>query len=236
MLNTLIENLPSIPGFDTGVHPDGGQSPLSEREDLPQLKLNPLDPEDARALIRDIIPANPPSEEVVAFVLDRAEGVPLYIEELTRSALEIGLPLAPSARTSRSKDGDIPSSFQSSLLARLDRLGPARGNRTDRRDHWPGVRPPASSRSKWFARSRLSGSALTNLVRSGLIVPKEGTKSTFLFKHALLQQAAQRTILRERCQQLHALIGRTMEMREPEAGSAYPELLARHFADGGAVR
>jgi tetratricopeptide (TPR) repeat protein len=75
---------------------------------------------------------------------------------------------------------------------------------------------------------------LTNLVRSGLIVPKEGADdSAFSFKHALLQQAARRTILRERCQQLHALIGRTMEMRDPKASSAYPELLAQHFADAG---
>jgi class 3 adenylate cyclase/tetratricopeptide (TPR) repeat protein len=233
LLNTLIENLPSIPALILVSIRTEAKSPLNEREDLPRLRLNPLDRADARALIRDMSPANPPSEEVVAFVLDRAEGVPLYIEELTRSALEIGLPLAPSSPTSRSTDGDIPSSLQSSLLARLDRLGPARE-----------IAQIAATIGREFDLQLLRdasglpesvvGAALTNLVRSGLIVPKEEAKgSSFLFKHALLQQAAQGTILRERSQQLHALIGRMMEMREPEAGSAYPELLAQHFAHGG---
>jgi class 3 adenylate cyclase/tetratricopeptide (TPR) repeat protein len=232
LLSTLIENLPSIPALLLVSMRTERETPLSEREDLLQLKLNPLDPADARAFIREMSPANPPSEEVVSFVLDRAEGVPLYIEELTRSALEIGLPLASSSLTSRSTDGDIPSSLQSSLLARLDRLGPARE-----------IAQIAATIGREFNLQLLreiSGlpdsdvvAALTNLVRSGLIVPKEGTKgSDFLFKHALLQQAAQGTILRERSQQLHALIGEIMEVREPEAGSAYPELLARHFADG----
>jgi class 3 adenylate cyclase/tetratricopeptide (TPR) repeat protein len=233
LLNTLIENLPSIPALILVSMRTERKSPLSEREDLLQLRLNPLDWADARALIRDMSPANAPSEEVVAFVLDRAEGVPLYLEELTRSALEVGLPLAPSSPTSRSTAGDIPSSLQSSLLARLDRLGPAKE-----------IAQIAATIGREFTLQLLRdasglpesdvGAALTNLVRSGLIVPKEGAKgSGFLFKHALLQQAAEGTILRERSQQLHALIGQMMEMREPEAGSAYPELLAQHFADGG---
>jgi tetratricopeptide (TPR) repeat protein len=170
---------------------------------------------------------------VIAFVLDRAEGVPLYIEELTRSALEVGLPLDPSAPKRRSKNGDIPSSLQSSLLARLDRLGPAKE-----------VAQIAATIGREFDLELLRKACdlpeaavrvgLTNLIRSGLIVPKEGTNYlVFSFKHALLQQAAQRTILRERSQQLHALIGRTMEMRDPNASSAYPELLAQHFADAG---
>lgn len=233
LLNTLIDSLPSIPALILVSMRTERETPLREREDLLQLKLNPLDPADARALIRDMSPAEPPSEEVVTFVLDRAEGVPLYIEELTLSALEIGLPLARSGPTSRSPDGDIPSSLQSWLLARLDRLGPARE-----------IAQIAATIGREFNLQLLQeasglpvsdvGGALASLVRSGLIVPKEGAKgSDFLFKHALLQQAAQGTILRERSQQLHALIGKLMEMHEPEAGSAYPELLAQHFADGG---
>ena len=233
LLNALIENLPSIQALILVSMRTERETPLSEREDLLQLKLNPLDPADARAFIRDMCLANPPSEEVVAFVLDRAEGVPLYIEELTRSALEIGLPLAQSSLTSRSTDGGIPSSLQSSLLARLDRLGPAREiaqiAATIGREFNLHILREASGLPESDV-----GAALTNLVHSGLIVPKEGTRgSDFLFKHALLQQAAQGTILRDRSQQLHALIGKIMEMREPEVGSAYPELLARHFAEGG---
>jgi predicted ATPase/class 3 adenylate cyclase len=233
LLNELIENLPSIPALILVSTRSELGVPQGESEDVLQLKLNPLNPEDAKALIRDISPAGLPSEEVIAFVLERAEGVPLYIEELARSAIEIGLPMDPSLPKRRSKDGDIPSSLQSSLLARLDRLGPAKE-----------IAQIAATIGREFnldllrEASGLPDSALraglTNLVLSGLIVPKGGAKwSAFSFKHALLQQAAQRTILRERRQQLHALIARTMEIRDPNASSAYPELLAQHFADAG---
>src|SRR3546814_12602881 len=81
---------------------------------------------DAAAIIRDIASVDAPSEEVVTFVLDRAEGVPLFLEELTRSALELGLPADPLSIQGQSGEDEIPSSLQSSLLARLDRLGTAR--------------------------------------------------------------------------------------------------------------
>src|SRR3546814_6784428 len=57
--------------------------------------------------------------------------------------------------------------------------------------------------------------------------------SIYVFRHSLLQQAAQRTLLRERSQQLHALLGQTMEKLNPKAAAAYPELLAQHFCEGG---
>lgn len=231
LLDALIENLSSIPALILVSKRTELEGAQSEREDSLQLRLNPLNPEDARALIRDMNPLDPPSDEVVAFVLDRAEGVPLYIEELTRSALETGQPLDPSLPKHRSADGGIPSSLQSLLLARLDRLGPAKEiaqiAATIGREFDVELLCEASGLPDHAVRAEL-----TNLVHSGLIVPKAGTKgSDFLFKHALLQQAAHGTILRERRQQLHALIGKTMEMRDPEASSAYPELLAQHFAD-----
>lgn len=131
----------------------------------------------------------------------------------------------------RSADGGIPSSLQSLLLARLDRLGPAKEiaqiAATIGREFDLELLREVSGLPEQAVRTELA-----NLVRSGLIVPKAETKgSDFLFKHALLQQAAHGTILRERRQQLHALIAKTMEMRDPEASSAYPELLAQHFTD-----
>jgi predicted ATPase len=96
LLEALIKNLPSIPALILVSKRTESEAAQSEREDSFQLRLNRLKPEDARALIRDMNPGDPPSDEMVAFVLDRAEGVPLYIEELTRSALETGLPIDPS--------------------------------------------------------------------------------------------------------------------------------------------
>ena len=230
LLDTLIENLDSIPALilistraDPEVRANGAEL---------QLRLGPLNADNAKALIRDMNPVEPPSDEVIAFVLDRAEGVPLYIEELTRSALETGLPLDTSLPRPRSTAGMIPSSLQSSLLARLDKLGPAKEiaqiAATIGRDFDLDLLAETTGQPLSTVRTQLS-----HLVRSGLIlaVDSEGRDSHFSFKHALLQQAAEGTILRERRQQLHALIATTMEKRDPAAASAYPELLAQHFAN-----
>jgi class 3 adenylate cyclase/tetratricopeptide (TPR) repeat protein len=233
LLDALIKKLPFIPVLIlVSVRGEHG-SAISEREDLLQLELKALDPADAAELIQDMSPENTLSDEVVALVLHRAEGVPLYIEELTQSALEVGGGSAPASPDGRSTEIEIPTTLQSSLLARLDRLGPARE-----------IAQVAATIGREFSVELLrevSGLlepdievALTNLEQSRLIVPKGGAEgSEYFFRHTLLQQAAERTLLRDRSQELHALIGKTMESCDPEASSVYPEVLAQHFGDGG---
>ncbi len=202
----------------------------SEGSGLLQLQLYPLDQNDTKGIIFDICPT-PPGDVLVKFISDRSEGVPLYIEELTRSALETGLPLDQVSLGSAEEE--IPSSLQSLLLARLDRLGAAKV-----------IAQTAATIGREFDLELLCEVSqlpppvvrveLTNLVHSGLIIPKEGPRGPrFSFKHALLQHAAEQTILRERRQELHAQIAKAIESRNPESQSVYPELLARHFADGG---
>jgi predicted ATPase len=106
LLNELIADAQSIPALILVSKRTELETTRIESEAVLQLKLNPLDPEDAKALILDMSPTRPVSAEVVAFVLDRAEGLPLYIEELTPNALEIGLPLDPSQSKRRAADGD----------------------------------------------------------------------------------------------------------------------------------
>src|SRR5262249_4765058 len=73
-----------------------------------------------------------------------------------------------------------------------------------------------------------------DLTRTGLIVAERGTVGAgYSFTHVLLQQAARSTILHERTQQLHRMIAERIEARDPNAASAYPEVLAQHFADAG---
>ena len=233
LLDMLIENLASIPVLILASVRIEHEAVLSGRKGLLTLQLSPLDASDARTLICEMDPSDQPSEDVIAFILHRAEGLPLYLEELTRGAMALGLSLDPSTATVGSKGGDIPGSLQSWLLARLDRLGPARE-----------IAQIAATIGREFDTDLLrdiSGlaeaevdAALDSLVRAGLVEPKEGRQGrTLLFKHALLQQAAQGTILRERSKQLHALIAKTMERSDREALSTYPELLAQHYADGG---
>jgi predicted ATPase len=117
-------------------------------------------------------------------------------------------------------------------LARLDRLGPAKEiaqiAATIGREFDLDLLGEATGRSRADLRTQLA-----HLVRSGLIVEIDevADRPRFSFKHALLQQAAESTILRERRQQLHAVVANALERRDPAAVSAYPELLAQHFAN-----
>ena len=175
-------------------------------------------------------------KEIADQIVDRTDGVPLFIEELTKSVIESGIvtevgdhyaaigPVAPLA---------IPTSLHASLLARLDRLAPTRE-----------VAQIGAALGRRFSHELISAvaqipqqqvdDALSQLVSAELIF-KRGTPpdAEYTFKHALVQDAAYDTLLRSRRQQLHARIAATLEDAFPEIVAAQPALLARHCAEAG---
>jgi class 3 adenylate cyclase len=177
-------------------------------------------------------------KEVAEQIVDRTDGVPLFIEELTKSVVESGIlteagdhyavtgPIAPLA---------IPISLHASLLARLDRLAPTRE-----------VVQIGAVLGRSFSHELISvvagvpqqqvDDALTQLVGAELIFQR-GTPpdAEYTFKHALVQDAAYSTLLRSRRQQLHARIATTLESRFSDIVTAQPELLAYHFGQADLV-
>ena len=175
-------------------------------------------------------------KEIAEQIVDRTDGVPLFIEELTKSVIESGIvtetgdhyavidPVAPVA---------IPASLHASLLARLDRLAPTRE-----------VAQIGAALGRQFSHELISAiavmpqqqldDALTQLVRAELIF-RRGTPpdAEYTFKHALVQDAAYSTLLRSRRQQLHARIAVTLEGQFSEIVVTQPALLAQHFAEAG---
>ncbi|MGY3035664.1 putative ATPase [Bradyrhizobium sp. USDA 4354] len=169
-------------------------------------------------------------------IVAKTDGVPLFVEELTRTVLETNLlrdegdhyalagPLPPMA---------IPTTLQESLLARLDRLAPARE-----------VAQVAAAIGREFSHELLAMTtalpegelqvALDDLVGSGLVF-RRGTppQATYSFKHALVQDAAYATLVRAKRQRLHARIAAALEQHFPERVQAQPELLARHYTEAG---
>jgi class 3 adenylate cyclase/predicted ATPase len=174
--------------------------------------------------------------EVLEEIVARTDGVPLFIEELTRTVLESGLlrdagdryvttgPLPPPA---------IPSTLHDSLMARLDRSAPMREvaqigaaiGREFRHDLLAAVAPTGTDDVN---------AALGELVASGLVT-RHGTPphAVYTFKHALVQDAAYQSLLKSRRQPLHARVADVLEQRFPGTAEAQPELLARHFAEAG---
>jgi tetratricopeptide (TPR) repeat protein len=159
-------------------------------------------------------------EEIVARILRRADGVPLFIEELTRSVVETGDTLG---------DNVVPETLQASLLARLDRLGPeikeiAQIAAVIGREFGSELLGVVSGKS----REALT-SALERLVASHIALPTGAAQGgDYLFRHALIQDAAYQTLLLSRRRQYHAEIAQALE-GHPEVVEGQPELIAQHY-------
>ena len=167
--------------------------------------------------------------EACAEIIRKADGLPLFAEEITRAALETGADSsgAPAAQS-------VPASLHASLMARLDRLGPAKE-----------VAQIAAVIGGECAHALLAlaaagvvgdlDGALDDLVAAGLFIRRgQPPDAIYFFKHALLQDLAYSALLRERKRALHARIAEAMETRFPEIGENQPETLARHCAEAGA--
>jgi predicted ATPase len=212
------------------------QPPWAGQAQVSMLALSRLDRRDCTTLIALIAGGKTLPDEIVFAIADRTDGVPLFIEELTKSVLERGLlredndryvldrPLQPLA---------IPATLHASLLARLDRLLSARevaqiGAAIGRQFSYALLR----------AVSRLPEDelqiAVGQLVASELVfqrgIPPDAVYS---FKHALVQDAARASLLRRARQQLHAQIASALEADSPEIIESQPELLAQHYAEAG---
>ena len=231
LLDKIVASLASTPALLLVSSRNNASVPWIDGPDGHHIRLEALSRDDAEAIVHDISPNALAAD--VAVVLDRGEGVPLYIEELTRSVVETGLRLDVSQPKRLSLTNNIPNSLQFSLLARLDRLGPAKE-----------VAQVAAAIGREFDFDILREicdwpeaelrTAVGELMRTGLIVAERGTAGAgFSFTHVLLQQAARGTMLHERAQQIHKLIAECIELRDPNAAFAYPEVLAEHFADAG---
>jgi DNA-binding winged helix-turn-helix (wHTH) protein/predicted ATPase len=214
------------------------QPPWTGQPQVSMLALNRLNRRDRTALIAQIAGSKTLPDEVVSQIADRTDGVPLFVEELTKSVLESGLlreendryvldrPLQPLS---------IPVTLHASLLARLDRLA--------------SVRPVAqvgATIGRQFPYALLHAvcrlpedelqTALGRLVASELVF-QHGTPpdAIYSFKHALVQDAAHGSLLRNARQQLHARIAEALETDSPEIIESQPELLAQHYAEAGLV-
>jgi predicted ATPase len=208
---------------------------------LPQvtlLSLSRLPPRQRALMIMRLTGGKRLPEEVTDQIIDRTDGVPLFIEELTKAIVESGLLADAGDRYTVAGSIPpmaIPTTLQGSLLARLDHLAPVRE-----------VAQIAAALGRQFSHELISAiagmpqrqvdDALAQLIRAELIfrrgVPPD---AEYTFKHALVQDAAYGTLLRGRRKQLHARITATLERQFPEIAKTRPELLARHCTEAGMV-
>jgi predicted ATPase len=188
------------------------------------IALAPLDGEQVRRMIGEIAARHALPKEVIDGVTDRAGGVPLFVEEVTRLLLERGEQGGIQA---------IPPTLQQSLMARLDRLGSARevaqvGAVIGRGFSYALLRTVAGIEDGplRLALDRLADADI-------LLVQGLPPNSDYRFKHALIQDAAYENLLKSRRQVLHRRIAEALRDRFADSGTAEPELLAHHFTQAG---
>jgi predicted ATPase len=202
------------------------------------IALTRLGRRDGAALVERVTGGRTLPKQVMDEILARTDGVPLFIEELTKTMLESGLlqerdshyvlehPLPHLA---------IPTTLHASLMARLDRLAPVRevaqiGAVAGREFHYELLNAVAG-----LPRERLED-ALGQLVQSELIFRRgEIPHAVYTFKHALVRDAAYAGLLKSRRGHLHAAIANALEQQFPEIVQTQPETLAHHLTEAGLI-
>jgi class 3 adenylate cyclase/predicted ATPase len=224
LLDLTVERVRSLPVLLIVTFRPEFQPPWTGQPQVTMLALNRLDRRDRTALVEQIAGGRVLPDEVVAQIADRTDGVPLFVEELTKSVLESGAPLV-----------GVPTTLHDSLMARLDRLASVRlvaqtGAAIGREFSYALLR--AVSR---LPEDELQA-ALARLFASELVFQRgRPPDAVYAFKHALVQDAAHSSLLRGTRQQLHARIAEALETDSPELIDSQPELFAQHFAEAGLV-
>ena len=198
--------------------------------------LNRLSRRERTLLIERLTDGKPLPEQVLQQIVERTDGVPLFVEELTQTVVESGYLREGADRYvfyGPLPELALPDTLQGSLLARLDRLGTVRE-----------IAQEASAIGREFTYELLAAVSsrgedelargLDQLVASGL-VQQRGTPpaASYSFKHALMQDAAYSTLLRTKREALHARIAEAYDRRFRDIIDTRPELMAHHLAQAG---
>jgi class 3 adenylate cyclase/tetratricopeptide (TPR) repeat protein len=211
--------------------------PWIGRPHVMALTLNRLTRRDANTLIDKVVGKKSLEAKIREDIIERTDGIPLFVEELTKAVLDVG----GEGEAHRIVSGvpspamAVPATLQASLMARLDRLGPAKE-----------LAQIGAAIGRQFSFALLSAvvgrpqtevkEALDRLVAVGLLF-QQGIPpyASYLFKHALVQDAAYGTLLRERRRELHARIADHMLRLRPETSASQPATLAHHCMRAGDI-
>ena len=235
-LGTLLEQAPTVPMLHVLAFRPDFVPPWPPRAHITPLTLNRLERAHVEPLIQNLARDKALPAEVVQHLVTKTDGVPLFVEELTKMLLESGLLREAGAHyilTRPLASAPIPTTLHDALMARLDRLGVAKT-----------VAQLGAVLGREFAYTMLQ--ALTPLDEATLqgqlgqlvaaeILYQRGRppRATYLFKHALIQDAAYASLLKSTRQQVHRQVAQVLEAQFPEMVVTQPELVAQHYTEAG---
>jgi class 3 adenylate cyclase len=239
LLDLMVERVPGLPVLLVITHRPEFEPPWIGAAHASVLTLSRLGRRDSEALATLVAGAQELAEEVVTAIAARSDGIPISIEELTKAVIEAGIAHADqgAAVSAPASMPAVPATLQASLIARLDRLGAPVNE----------IAETAAVIGREFSYELIEAvaqksaeeleAALASLVGAGLVWCR-GTppQATYLFKHALVRDAAYERLLRSRRQSLHARIALVLEERFLEIVEQKPELLALQWTEAGVLK
>ena len=235
LFSEVVERLQTLRVLLVMTYRPEFQPPWLGRPYVTALTINRLTEREVGAMIDDVVRNKLLPATTRQDIIDRTDGVPLFVEEMTKAVLEADSQSAAERTVAAAPPPAVPASLHASLMARLDRLGSAKE-----------IAQIGAAIGRDFSHALLAGvvgkpepefqSALDRLIEAGLLY-RQGVPphATYLFKHALVQDASYGTLLREPRRALHASIAETLESRFAEITGTRPELLARQCADAGLI-
>jgi class 3 adenylate cyclase/predicted ATPase len=238
LLDLTVERVRSLPVLLIVTFRPEFRPPWIGQPQVSVLALNRLDRRDRTALVMQLADGKALPDEVIGQIVERTDGVPLFVEELTKSVLESGLLREEADRyvlDSALPPVAIPTSLHALLLERLDRLASVRR-----------VAQIGAAIGREFSYELLHAvsrvpedelqAALARLVASELVLQRGAPPdAVYAFKHALVQDAAHGSLLRSSRRQLHAQIAEALLTHSPELMETQPELFAQHYEEAGLV-
>jgi class 3 adenylate cyclase/tetratricopeptide (TPR) repeat protein len=209
------------------------EPPWIGRPHVTELTLGRLQLSDVAAIVDQIIGSKPVPGNIRRDIVERTDGIPLFVEEMTKAVLETSSQAAAERLVEAvpSPAITVPATLHASLLARLDRLGPAKE-----------LAQIGAVIGRGFSHALLAAvthkpeaelrATLDRLIRAGLLF-RQGSPAHVIyhFKHALVRDAAYSTLLREPRRALHARIAETLDSQFAEVAENQPEVLARHWTE-----
>ena len=235
-LGLLVDQIPTSPILAVLTFRPEFVPPWPPRSHMTSLTLNRLERPQIEALVRQQAGGKRLPPEVVAHIVAKTDGVPLFVEELTKMILESALLREEAeqyALTGPLSAVTIPTTLQDSLLARLDRLPTMRE-----------VAQIGAVLGREFAYEMLHAlvtvdertlqEGLAQLVATELLYQRgRPPRATYTFKHALVQDAAYQSLLKRTRQQYHQQVAALLEARFPETVATAPEVVAHHYTEAG---
>jgi predicted ATPase len=239
LLDLMVERVAGLPVLLVITHRPEFDPPWVGAAHASVVMLSRLGRSDSEALATLVAGGRELAEEVVTAIAARSDGIPISIEELTKAVLEAATAHAgPGAAASAPAAMlAVPATLQASLVSRLDRLGAPVNEIAEiaavigREFSYELIEAVAQKGAEELE------AALASLNEAGLVWCRgKPPQATYLFKHALVRDAAYERMLRSRRRSLHARIAQTLEQRFPEMVEQKPELLALQWTEAGSVR